>query len=60
MEAAAVFSVARSRDARAGCLLAVTDLLAGGRKRMDQDSVEAVGVELGAAALRALEALSPR
>ncbi|MEA2458313.1 MAG: purine-nucleoside phosphorylase [Thermoleophilaceae bacterium] len=60
MEAAAIFSVARSRGARAGCLLAVTDLLAGGRKRMDQDSVEAVGVELGAAALRALEALSPR
>jgi uridine phosphorylase len=60
MEAAAIFSVARSRGARAGCLLAVTDLLAGGRERMDQDSVEAVGVELGAAALRALEALRPR
>jgi hypothetical protein len=41
---------------RAGCVLAVTDLIAGARKRMDQEAVEAVGVELGAAALRALAA----
>jgi uridine phosphorylase len=60
MEAAAVFSVARARGGRAGCLLAVTDLLAVGRERMDQEAVEAVGVELGAAALRALGALRTR
>jgi uridine phosphorylase len=57
MEAAAVFAVARRRGVQAGCLLAVTDLLADGRERMDQEAVEAVGVELGAAALRALAAL---
>jgi DeoD family purine-nucleoside phosphorylase len=60
MEAAALFTVASRRGVRAGCLLAVTDLLAGGRERMDQERVEAVGIELGAAALRALAALSRR
>jgi hypothetical protein len=39
---------------KAGALLAVTDRLSGGRERLDQEAVEAVGVELGAAALRAL------
>jgi DeoD family purine-nucleoside phosphorylase len=58
MEAAALFTVARARGARAGCLVAVTDLLATGRERMDQDGVEALGVQLGEAALRALAALS--
>jgi DeoD family purine-nucleoside phosphorylase len=58
MEAAALFTVARRRGIRAGCLLAVTDLLAGGRERMEQEAVEAVGVELGAAALRALAAVA--
>ncbi|MEA2422796.1 MAG: purine-nucleoside phosphorylase [Thermoleophilaceae bacterium] len=57
MEAAAILTVARRRGVRAGCLLAVTDLLAVGRERMDQEAVEAVGVELGAAALRALASL---
>jgi DeoD family purine-nucleoside phosphorylase len=57
MEAAAVFTVARRRGVQAGCLLAVTDLLTSGRERMDEDAVDAVGVELGAAALRALAAL---
>jgi DeoD family purine-nucleoside phosphorylase len=56
MEAAALFTVAELRGVRAGCVLAVTDLIAGARKRMDQEAVEAVGVELGAAALRALAA----
>jgi uridine phosphorylase len=58
METAALFAVARRRGVRAGALLAVTDLLASGRERMDQEAVEAVGVDLGAAALRALAALS--
>jgi uridine phosphorylase len=57
METAALFAVARRRGATAGALLAVTDLLASGRERMDQESVDAVGVELGAAALRALAEL---
>jgi purine-nucleoside phosphorylase len=60
METAALFAVARRRGATAGALLAVTDLLAGGRERMDQESLDAVGVELGAAALRALGALATR
>jgi uridine phosphorylase len=60
METAALFAVARRRGATAGALLAVTDLLASGRERMDQESVDAVGVELGAAALRALAELRPR
>ena len=60
METAALFAVARRRGATAGALLAVTDLLANGRERMDQESVDAVGVELGAAALRALAELRPR
>jgi hypothetical protein len=38
----------------------VTDLLTSGRERMEQEAVEAVGVELGAAALRTFEALRPR
>lgn len=54
MEAAALFTVARRRGVRAGCLLAVTDLLAGGRERIGQEALEAVGVELGRAALAAL------
>jgi uridine phosphorylase len=58
METATVFRVAERRGVRAGGLLAVTDLLAGERERMDQEAVESVGVDLGAAALRALAALS--
>ncbi len=54
MEAAAVLSVAARRGARAACLLAVTDQLADGRVRMDQERIEAIGVELGRVALEAL------
>ncbi len=54
MEAATLFTVARRRGVRAGCLLAVTDLLAGGRERIDQDELETVGVRLGEVALAAL------
>jgi uridine phosphorylase len=54
MEAATLFTVARRRGLKAGALLAVTDRLSGGRERLDQEAVEAVGVELGAAALRGL------
>jgi uridine phosphorylase len=57
METAALFAVARRRGVQAGSLLAVSDLLAGGRERMDQEALDQVGVELGAVALRALAAL---
>jgi hypothetical protein len=42
---------------RAGCLLGVTDLIAGARERIDQERLEELGVELGRVALRALAAL---
>ncbi|MEA2471457.1 MAG: purine-nucleoside phosphorylase [Thermoleophilaceae bacterium] len=55
MEAAALFAVAgRHHGVRAACLLAVTDNIAGERRRMDQEQVEAVGVRLGEVGLRAL------
>ena len=54
MEAAAVLSVAGRRGVRAACLLAVTDQLATGRVRMDQEKIEEIGVELGRVALEAL------
>jgi DeoD family purine-nucleoside phosphorylase len=57
MEAAAVLTVARRREVRGGCLLAVTDLLVGERERMAQEDVDALGEKLGAAALRAFAAL---
>jgi DeoD family purine-nucleoside phosphorylase len=54
MEAAAILAVAARRGVRAACLLAVTDQLTDGRVRMEQDAIEAIGVELGRTALRAL------
>ena len=54
MEAAAVLSVAARHGVGAACLLAVTDQLADGRLRMEQEQIEAAGVELGRAALAAL------
>ena len=54
METAALLAVAARRGARAACLLAVTDELATGRVRMDQERIEAIGMELGRAALAAL------
>jgi DeoD family purine-nucleoside phosphorylase len=57
MEAAAVLTVARRRGVRGGCLLLVSDRLTGGRERIEQEALEAAGVDLGAAALRALAAL---
>ena len=57
MEAAALFRVAERRGLAAGCLLAVTDLLAGGpaeRTRIDADGLEAAGLRLGEVGLAAL------
>lgn len=56
MEAATVLSVAGRRGVRAACLLAVTDQLADGRVRMDQEQIDEIGVELGRVALAALAA----
>jgi DeoD family purine-nucleoside phosphorylase len=55
MEAAAVIAVAVRHRARAACVLAVSDVLVGGRKRLGGEALARVGEELGrvgAAALR--------
>jgi nucleoside phosphorylase len=57
MEAAAVMQVARNHGVRAGCLLAVTDLVAGERVRADFERVEDLGLELGETAWAALTSL---
>jgi uridine phosphorylase len=58
MEAATLFAVAAHRGVRAGCLLAVSDVLVGGRKRIGDEALEEAGLELGRAGLRALEELA--
>jgi uridine phosphorylase len=58
MEAAAVMQVAGRHGARAGCLLAVSDLLTGERVRASFEQVEEMGVALGETAWSALEALA--
>jgi uridine phosphorylase len=57
MEAAAVMRVAALRGARAGCLLAVSDLVHADRERVSFEQLEALGVALGEAAWSALERL---
>jgi len=58
MECAAVFAVAARRGVAAGCLLAVSDVLAGGeRRRIEREALTAAEQRLGRAAL---EALTPR
>ena len=57
MEAAAVMQVARNHGVRAGCLLAVTDLVARDRVRADFEHVEELGLELGEIAWTALASL---
>jgi uridine phosphorylase len=54
MEAAALLQVARRRDVAAGCLLAVTDLLAGEPERIADEALHDVGIRLGEVALAAL------
>ncbi len=55
MEAASVLQVAAQHEARAGCVLAVTDLLARGLVRADHEAVERMGTALGETAWAALE-----
>ena len=50
MEAAAILQVARRRGARAACLLAVSDLLHGEPRRIDDEALTEAGLALGRAA----------
>ena len=58
MEAATVMQVARRRGARAGCVLAVSDVIVGERIRAETEALEEMGLALGEAAWRALEGLA--
>jgi uridine phosphorylase len=57
MEAAAVMRVASLRGARAGCLLAVSDVVGPPRVRASVEQVEEMGLALGETAERILEVL---
>jgi DeoD family purine-nucleoside phosphorylase len=62
MEAATIFRVAERRGAAAGCVLAVTDLLAGGdarggRTRMERGEIGSAGIRAGQLALDAVVGL---
>ena len=67
MEAATLLRLAELRGVRAGCLLAVTDLLDPGAddmaarhvERLGREQIEALGLRLGEAALAALAAEAP-
>jgi DeoD family purine-nucleoside phosphorylase len=54
MEAATIFTACAARGIRAGCVLAVSDTLIGGRDRIDHDGLVAAGERLGAVAVEAL------
>lgn len=62
MEAATIFRIAERRGVAAGCVLAVTDILAGGdardgRTRMDRGGIEGAGLRAGRVAVEALTAV---
>jgi uridine phosphorylase len=59
MEAATLFAVCAAQGVRAGCLLAVSDVLTAGRERIDHEGLVAAGERLGQVAVNAL-ALYPR
>jgi uridine phosphorylase len=54
MECATLFQLARLRGVRAAAVLGVSDELAGGRKRIEPDALEALGIALGETAWAAL------
>jgi purine-nucleoside phosphorylase len=54
MEAAVLCRIAELRGVRAACLLAVSDLIAGERARLDAEGLTAAGLELGRVAVEAL------
>jgi len=57
MESAALLAVAGRHGVAAAVLLAVTDLLEYGRRRIDGEALEAAGIRLGETAYRALAAV---
>ncbi len=58
MEAATLLAVARRAGAAAAVLLAVSDLLHGGRRRIDAEALEAAGLDLGETAYAALDSIA--
>lgn len=54
MEAAVLCRIAELSGARAACLLAVSDVIGGGRERLDAEAMTAAGLELGRVAVEAL------
>ena len=54
MEAATIFQVAKLRGARAACVLGVSDLIHGERRRICQEHLDALGVQLGQAGFAVL------
>jgi DeoD family purine-nucleoside phosphorylase len=54
MEAATVFALGRLRGVAVGCVLAITDLLAGPRVRIEAEALLAVGLAAGRAGMDAL------
>jgi uridine phosphorylase len=54
MECAALFRVAELRGVRAAAVLGVSDLLGGGRRRIEPEELEALGIRLGETAWSAL------
>lgn len=54
MEAATLFQAASVHGVRAGCVLAVTDVIAGERTRIGQEDLAALGIRLGEVAFGAL------
>jgi DeoD family purine-nucleoside phosphorylase len=59
MECAAVFALAAQRAVRAAAVLAVSDLLIPERRRIDEESLHAAELRLGALAATALHGQSP-
>ena len=54
MEAAALFQVGLVRGVAVACVLAVSDVLAGGRERLSEDELVSAGERVGRAGVRAL------
>jgi uridine phosphorylase len=54
MEAAVLCRIAELRGVRAGCLLAVSDVIGSERERLDAEAMTAAGLELGRVAVEAL------
>ena len=56
MEAAVLCRIAALRGARAACVLAVSDVIGGGRERLDVEGMTEAGLRLGRVAVEALTA----